>query len=192
MDDQTCQQYFPRDSQYQALVVQGLDDTDWLSQRENGSASFLADHHRERPAKTSAPQATGLADYHHTYPRIAPVPTDATNGLPAQESSSRTGTPKASRQYICPICSSELQSKKDLKRHSRSVHSEYESLYHCGCGKADPRKDNHTRHVHTCKKRNSFVYMCRCNFNCMGKDIYLEHIKGCDFGFGIIGRPRTC
>ena len=35
-------------------------------------------------------------------------------------------------------------------------------IYRCHCGKDDERKDNHKRHLKSCKKTNATLYQCKC------------------------------
>ncbi|KAI1171693.1 hypothetical protein F4777DRAFT_564551 [Nemania sp. FL0916] len=52
------------------------------------------------------------------------------------------------------------------------------------CTQANPRKDNHTRHVATCRKPpNLDWYLCLCGESAADKAAHIEHVKCCGFSF---------
>ncbi|KAI1129491.1 hypothetical protein F5Y10DRAFT_290876 [Nemania abortiva] len=82
------------------------------------------------------------------------------------------------KRFTCGECGSQFEYKKDLERHVKSKHRrDGDSTYKCRCGKTDPRKDNHRRHVKKCKNRyligNS--YTCVCGGEYANPDEYLGH-----------------
>ncbi|KAI3324797.1 hypothetical protein HD806DRAFT_493647 [Xylariaceae sp. AK1471] len=97
------------------------------------------------------------------------------------------------RQHHCNSCSISFELRKDLKRHRNTVHATgNEPAYSCRCGKNDNRKDNHRRHVHSCKRGPCQPhYSCKCGVIHAEKQLYLDHVTACQYYFGSNGRPHA-
>ncbi|KAI1174524.1 hypothetical protein F4777DRAFT_378689 [Nemania sp. FL0916] len=122
--------------------------------------------------------------------------TTSTPSLLASPISPRTVSPRATVQgqrYLCSDCDGVFQLRKDLLRHSKTVHPTRSSpMFSCRCGKQGPRKDNHKRHVRSCRWEHRFpFYVCNCGYHCDDGGQYVDHLCACDFNQGLRGRPRT-
>ncbi|KAI0506289.1 hypothetical protein F5B22DRAFT_660364 [Xylaria bambusicola] len=109
---------------------------------------------------------------------IPAVPSPPATGLPSQTITSAIHT----RPWPCSTCQNAVSFtlEKDLKRHMSTVHATgHESAYYCQCGKRCIRKDNHLRHVHTCKKNDPGLphYTCKCKMNYLDKRMYVDHVR---------------
>ncbi|KAF7538558.1 hypothetical protein G7054_g2776 [Neopestalotiopsis clavispora] len=104
-----------------------------------------------------------------------------------------------SGQTTCLTCCGHTFGRsKDLKRHKSTVHREdNDPVYTCRCGKDDPRKDNHGRHVRVCvnppcKEPPSLgSYVCKCSHSSQERDGHLEHVKSCSTGRRGRRRPNA-
>ena len=87
-------------------------------------------------------------------------------------------------RWACSTCHNQISFtlEKDLKRHMSTVHATgQESAYYCRCGKRGVRKDNHIRHVGTCKKTGPSLpqYACKCSMTYVDKKKYIDHVRHC-------------
>ncbi|KAI1820288.1 hypothetical protein F4861DRAFT_543077 [Xylaria intraflava] len=108
-----------------------------------------------------------------------------------QHATSSSSTPAASTQgvnpsdpdriFVCELCSQRFRYNKDLQRHNRSLHRGPDTpLYHCQCGRENPRKDNYREHLRACtKKCRGAPYKCVCGDEQMAKGEHLSHLAGC-------------
>ncbi|RYO74945.1 hypothetical protein DL764_010627 [Monosporascus ibericus] len=108
---------------------------------------------------------------------------------------------KTSHRPRCDLCDKDFFSPKDLKRHNLTTkkHSQknHEHLqvpcpeYTCRCGFTQPRKDNHQRHLRTCKLKVKTHpgYICSCGREDRDKGGHKQHISMC--GKKSPGRPRN-
>lgn len=115
-----------------------------------------------------------------------PSPLSPTKESRIVSSSKRTKRPQ------CEQCGRAFTKKNDLKRHKESKHSIHGPKYRCICGHAQPRKDNHKRHVISCENPIKHTsYRCKCDEEHTDKPTHLEHVKQCSARFyGCAGRPR--
>lgn len=94
----------------------------------------------------------------------------AANPIPAASSTGRF----ACQEVDCPL---QFSSQKDLDRHFESVHGVADlAKFQCACGKLDPRKDNHGRHVRTCRRSRPTSFRCRCGTTSERAKAHLKHI----------------
>jgi hypothetical protein len=112
----------------------------------------------------------------------ATTPLKAPDQLPPTPSSIATGNPlpaaPSTGRFACQEigCSWQFSSRKDLDRHSESVHSTNHAKFQCTCGKLDSRKDNHDRHVRSCKLPKLKAFGCHCGNTSDRVTAHLEHI----------------
>ncbi|KAI1481233.1 hypothetical protein F4774DRAFT_424166, partial [Daldinia eschscholtzii] len=99
--------------------------------------------------------------------------------------------PTPARRHKCHLCEWSFTKSNDLKRHERSVHrDEAEPVYRCRCGYESTRKDNYLRHVDTCRRVACYSsYACKCRIFSEDKTQHVHHVVGCQFAFGLAGRP---
>ncbi|XDG05503.1 hypothetical protein ABKA04_005118 [Annulohypoxylon sp. FPYF3050] len=88
------------------------------------------------------------------------------------------------RRYYCALCNwkHSYVHRKDLYRHFKTHHAAKGDLaYICACGKVGRRKDNHSRHVKSCRDVNrNRLYKCGvCGKGHPDKTGHLKHIKHC-------------
>ncbi|KAI1735288.1 hypothetical protein F4680DRAFT_470182 [Xylaria scruposa] len=97
-----------------------------------------------------------------------------------QNYTSAHGESAHAKRFACEKCNHPFGSAKDLKRHKKSKHrTDSSPVFKCRCGKTDPRKDNHKRHVMKCGGDPQYgsLYTCICgtryaNFGeYLGKDV---------------------
>ncbi|KAI1735455.1 hypothetical protein F4680DRAFT_305183 [Xylaria scruposa] len=94
---------------------------------------------------------------------------------------------------LCPGATTGFKLKKDLKRHTKTVHARGdEQVYCCRCEKQGVRKDNYLRHVRRCnKERHDIYYTCKCLFVCAEKEEHVDHVTNCQYGLGAPGRSNV-
>ncbi|KAI1086665.1 hypothetical protein F5B19DRAFT_122100 [Rostrohypoxylon terebratum] len=111
---------------------------------------------------------------------------------PTKDPSRIVSSSKRTKRPQCEQCGRAFTKKNDLKRHTESKHYVHGPKYRCICGHAQPRKDNHKRHVKSCENpRQHTSYRCKCDEEHINKEIHLEHVKQCSARFyGCAGRPR--
>lgn len=139
-------------------------------------------------------------------PHAAQTPPD----LPEEGSSPSPSSPtpshsSAGHPHRCnvPFCERAFKKCNDLKRHSRTVHSEHNTCYRCSCGYDNARKDNYLRHHYggkhqrvMCAKVAAQVspespFACYCGETDCSASAHLLHVTGCSAGHhGPPGRPR--
>ncbi|KAI1164538.1 hypothetical protein F5B18DRAFT_670849 [Nemania serpens] len=106
------------------------------------------------------------------YPDQSPCHALSTQLQHSQEHPALPLKPIRVKPFGC-VCGRYFEYKKDFVRHVRSKHpNDGDPVFKCRCGKADPRKDNHKRHVKGCAKACPVgnAYTCTCgrryaNFN---------------------------
>lgn len=79
-------------------------------------------------------------------------------------------------------CGAKFSQRRELDRHSRSVHPRSEDpMYWCKCCYKCARKDNYVRHVKKCngKGLQRDDYGCVCGFLSVTKEHLLGHLRGC-------------
>ena len=81
-------------------------------------------------------------------------------------------------------CEQVFTNKRGRDRHykTRAHAAERDSnpTYRCRCGKSDTRKDNHRRHLNSCKKDFMTPYQCLCGTHTvMEKEEHEAHVKNC-------------
>ncbi|KAI1455157.1 hypothetical protein F4805DRAFT_437026 [Annulohypoxylon moriforme] len=103
-----------------------------------------------------------------------------------------TRSPKRSSRRIKCQCGKAFTKNNDLKRHRESVHSTHGPKYRCICGHAQPRKDNHRRHVNTCENPLKHPsYRCKCAAEHVDEQVHLDHVRQCrETFYGCAGRPK--
>ena len=91
-------------------------------------------------------------------------------------------------RYSCQFagCNKTFDRIKTRNRHyrtkkhkdERDAHSQTE-VYLCHCGKEDPRKDNHRRHLKNCKRTPIALYQCECGWQDVSREEHDTHLKSC-------------
>ena len=88
------------------------------------------------------------------------------------------------RRYPCEMmgCDKVFTTSRGRQRHyETTIHrSPRETrFYCCQCGKKDPRKDNHKRHILSCHKDRRDDYCCSCGVFTNAKEEHLAHTVMC-------------
>ncbi|KAI0182368.1 hypothetical protein EV127DRAFT_415166 [Xylaria flabelliformis] len=100
--------------------------------------------------------------------------------------------PDTPKPHVCNKCLVGFRHKKDLKRHTMTVHKGDEELvFRCRCEKDEVRKDNYLRHLRSCNKHYRDCYTCKCRSRCDEKAEHISHVRICRYGFGRTGRPSS-
>ena len=81
-------------------------------------------------------------------------------------------------------CEQVFTTKRGRDRHYETrVHAtgrDSDPTYQCRCGKTDARKDNHRRHLNSCKKDSLTPYRCLCGTHTvLNKEEHEEHVNLC-------------
>lgn len=150
------------------------------------------------PRCTSSVTQSSTASPQHIDSSISP-PSSATAQTPSTSHSGLLQTPPGcfeppsmskTHLFPCQNCDSIFSSRKDRRRHGDSIHRTG-SRFRCRCGKFDPRKDNHDRHVRSCRISQNGLYKhrfcCRCGVETDPNEplTHLSHVAGWD-------RDRNC
>ena len=105
------------------------------------------------------------------------------------------GTSKALKSHItdkhrfsCQFagCKNSFQTSATRDRHYRTRKHKTErnsdspaNIYRCHCGKGNERKDNHKRHLKTCKKLRTTTLQCECGLRDVTKEAHDAHLGLC-------------
>ncbi|KAI0437264.1 hypothetical protein F4803DRAFT_162483 [Xylaria telfairii] len=114
----------------------------------------------------------------------------------AQLQSTRSRSPIPGPPYRCKVhtCSKVFPNDRELQRHyksrthgqdlwdDRSAASNWS--FKCACGKLDPRRDNHRRHVIGCQHEVTGQYRCDKGHTRQDKEQWLAHLED------VVCKPR--
>ncbi|KAI0418428.1 hypothetical protein F5X98DRAFT_386289 [Xylaria grammica] len=163
-----------------------------------GSAQQFPNHidnmalmHYEPPATGYAAHAVGNSSYenplHTSLGTMSPASwlppqglTHVVQPLPVAATPNEGNSPP----YQCLKCPKmpKFRSLGEYNRHCRTVRShpgDKTVSYGCCCGKWHHRKDNHIRHLQSCKSRVVCGYNCTCHGMYFDWNDYLQHLTGC-------------
>lgn len=143
---------------------------------------------------TQTPQPEHTTTTTATTPSLTDAGTARLSGSPGRQvsplhfmkSSLTSYSPSSSGSLICPLCSRTLADRRSLQRHMMEKHGNPKACYRCRCGKGQPRKANHTRHIKRCGKPGS-AYVCICGALNVDIGLHKTHIHDC--GRKQVGRP---
>lgn len=142
------------------------------------------------PSRKPRPEAAQILETSALEHRALPNSSLAESQRPSYRYESQIAKVQSpSGQTTCSICGHAFARSKDLKRHKSTVHREdNDPVYLCRCGKDDPRKDNHGRHVKVCvnspcmKPPGFGAYVCKCLHSSQKQDDHMKHVKSCSTG----------
>lgn len=148
------------------------------------SQSSAQETHQSAPSSLSH-TAPGFLQVQHRQPSMSASPS-SNGGSPSSSATTSTSfsTPptdttnfKAKFRLLCDQvhCRRSFPSRKDLDRHIDSVHTK-STAFQCQCSKVDTRKDNHDRHVRTCRRPVLASFRCRCGTEASTGVEHLAHI----------------
>ncbi|KAK2593829.1 hypothetical protein QQS21_008487 [Conoideocrella luteorostrata] len=155
--------------------------------------SQYSSHSRTATPLSTPPSAEDEAAQQGTGPSscIPAEREDPSAALPGRQSWERQNGPGIStgtaRPFRCERdCNASFPSRRELQRHyqtsqhqpalyNASSSESYTSLQ-CACGKIDPRRDNHKRHVKICQRPAIQPFRCDRGHTATDKTAWLDHL----------------